>query len=410
MHKRNLTFRPREERGFVLILVLVLLALVTILVVASSIMARIERRASWNTARVEQARQNALFALSVAVGQLQRAAGPDQRVTARADILSSGASIAQPYWTGVWQTYNTTHGGFQYLDGETGGVAGSAMSTSTNGYNIRQWSTISGTNTNVTGTNALATCPSMAWLISGGTNNALINPSTTSTSNWFSNSVVLAKNLNIASSGSANATGITSVIVPLVPIMGTTMGITVNTSGTAGKYGYWVSDEGIKARVNLIDPTYGVVPQRTGTNFTLNQLHFLTPQANPVQNGLLGSVDTMTDIRSSQYASDLKGKVTTLQSLSLVGQQASPAVPLAGMSGTGGAFFSPDVTTWSRGVLADVCNGGLKVDLSQLFEESNQSIQQLRDQFQTMAACAAGLGFGRCQGLVDHRTLFRCWQ
>jgi hypothetical protein len=343
-----------SQPGFVLVLVLVLLALVTILVVVSSILARVERRASWNSARVELARQNALFALNVAVAQLQREAGPDQRVTARADILSSGTAIGQPYWTGVWKTYDASTGGFQYLDGETGGIAGSAMGTGTTGYNIRQWSTIG----SGTGTTPLANCPNMVWLVSGGTNTAIVNPTTGSTASWMSHSVVLAKNLSFT--GSTGVVTGTAVTVPLVPVYsGTT-----NTPSAVGKYGYWVSDEGVKARINLADPTYGVSPS---SSFAENQLHFLTPQANAAQNGILGSANN-TDLRNPQYASDLTSKVTTLQSLGLVGA-ASPPGPVAGMSGTAAAYYSPDATTYSRGVLADVRNGGLKVDLSQLFED-----------------------------------------
>jgi hypothetical protein len=356
-----------QQSGFVLILVLVLLALVTILVTVTTLMSRIERRSSWNAARIELARQNALFALDTALAQLQRAAGPDQRVTARADILGNSTNIAQPYWTGVWQTYDSQTAasgtGFQYLDGQTGGIAGSAMGTGTTGYNIRQWSTMGSPST--TGTVPLVTCANMIWLVSGGTNNTTINPSAASTS-WTSNSVVLAKNLNAASAYSGS-TGTLSVSVPLVPMMGTTVGS--NALKTLGKYGYWVSDEGVKARVNLADPTYGVAAQTSGANFVQNQQHFLTPQANPVQNGLLGSANTTNDLRSTAVVptSDFT-KVTTLQSMGLTGS----GVALTGMSGTGAAFFSPDATTYSRGVLADVCNGGLKLDLSQIFEDSKQ--------------------------------------
>ncbi len=51
-----------------------------------------------------QARANARMALMQAIGELQRYAGPDQRVTARADILENGAGIANKNWFGVWST------------------------------------------------------------------------------------------------------------------------------------------------------------------------------------------------------------------------------------------------------------------------------------------------------------------
>ena len=55
------------------------------------------------------ARHNAKFALNIAVSELQKYAGPDQRVTARADILEEysditdpSATVEHPYYTVVW--------------------------------------------------------------------------------------------------------------------------------------------------------------------------------------------------------------------------------------------------------------------------------------------------------------------
>jgi len=52
---------------------------------------------------------NALLGLQVALGELQAAAGPDQRVTANAEILEGGYSSVAPIegkaqWSGVWKT------------------------------------------------------------------------------------------------------------------------------------------------------------------------------------------------------------------------------------------------------------------------------------------------------------------
>lgn len=63
---------------------------------------RIETGISRNTQDHARARQNALVGLNVALGRLQAAAGPDQRVTATADIIGA----ANTRWTGVWDTTN----------------------------------------------------------------------------------------------------------------------------------------------------------------------------------------------------------------------------------------------------------------------------------------------------------------
>lgn len=54
-------------------------------------------------AAVSAARSNAKQALKLAIAKLQETAGPDQRVTAMADILDS--HIARPHLTGVWNSW-----------------------------------------------------------------------------------------------------------------------------------------------------------------------------------------------------------------------------------------------------------------------------------------------------------------
>ena len=53
-----------------------------------------------------QARANARLALMLAMGELQKSAGPDQRITAAADILpaSKPATPGHAQWAGVWDT------------------------------------------------------------------------------------------------------------------------------------------------------------------------------------------------------------------------------------------------------------------------------------------------------------------
>ncbi len=48
------------------------------------------------------ARANARLAVMQAIGQLQRVLGPDQRVSASADLLGTG--LRHPHWTGAWRS------------------------------------------------------------------------------------------------------------------------------------------------------------------------------------------------------------------------------------------------------------------------------------------------------------------
>ena len=97
MRKRR-THRP----AFVLVISLLLMALILLVALGLTGLASIEIRRSAHTVQDAQARANARLALMLAIGQLQRTLGPDQRVSATAEI--SGKTIAQPHWTGVWRT------------------------------------------------------------------------------------------------------------------------------------------------------------------------------------------------------------------------------------------------------------------------------------------------------------------
>lgn len=109
MHRRKLApanifelARKRKKDGFALILALGLMALLLVLLLSLSTLSRMETGINEARSQHQQSRQNALLGLKIALGNLQKLAGPDQRVTARADLLGQGS--ANPYWTGVWAT------------------------------------------------------------------------------------------------------------------------------------------------------------------------------------------------------------------------------------------------------------------------------------------------------------------
>lgn len=106
-------FLPRRSRqsGFALLIVLSLLGLLVLLLLSLASFTRVETNIASASQSSAQARQNALTALNLALGQLQRAAGPDKRVTATAaNTLSNTYPLPNtefaknPYWTGVWDT------------------------------------------------------------------------------------------------------------------------------------------------------------------------------------------------------------------------------------------------------------------------------------------------------------------
>ncbi|MES2920333.1 MAG: hypothetical protein V4819_02235 [Verrucomicrobiota bacterium] len=101
-HNRS---RPRSNpRGFALIVTLSLMILLTVIAVGLLTLSSISLRTSSQGSAMATARSNARLALMLAIGELQKTAGPDTRVTARADILDP--KTASPRLTGVWKSWD----------------------------------------------------------------------------------------------------------------------------------------------------------------------------------------------------------------------------------------------------------------------------------------------------------------
>lgn len=83
-----------------------LMVLLTILALGLLSLSSIYMRAASSGQAMATARANARMALMLAIGDLQKSAGPDQRVTAAADILPAAkpAATGRAHWTGVWDT------------------------------------------------------------------------------------------------------------------------------------------------------------------------------------------------------------------------------------------------------------------------------------------------------------------
>lgn len=96
--------------GFMLMLILVL-----------STLTQLEMATASTREQKDLARENARLGLLIALGQLQQTAGPDQRVTARAEILGDGNFYpGNRYWTGVWNTKSMAAGPEWLISGSPG--------------------------------------------------------------------------------------------------------------------------------------------------------------------------------------------------------------------------------------------------------------------------------------------------
>lgn len=95
------------RHGFALVLVVSLLALLVLLAYALSALSRVDSQIAGTAVHQVQARQNALLGLQMAIGELQRHAGPDERITGMAGITGAagtapGANNPARHWCGVW--------------------------------------------------------------------------------------------------------------------------------------------------------------------------------------------------------------------------------------------------------------------------------------------------------------------
>lgn len=99
--RRLVTFVAARKPGFALVITLSLMVLLTLLAVGLLTLSSISLRSTAQAGDLAIARSNARLALLLAMGELQKQAGPDTRVTARADLLKEN----YPPVTGVWRSW-----------------------------------------------------------------------------------------------------------------------------------------------------------------------------------------------------------------------------------------------------------------------------------------------------------------
>lgn len=106
------SLRGRGDRGFALVVTVTLMMLLTILALGLLGLSAISLRSAGTGSAVAEARANARLAMMLALGDLQRHAGPDARATAPAEVLDGN----HPPLTGVWRGWEgSNHDTRQFL-------------------------------------------------------------------------------------------------------------------------------------------------------------------------------------------------------------------------------------------------------------------------------------------------------
>jgi type II secretory pathway pseudopilin PulG len=327
--KLNSSKSPRNL-GFALVATLLLLILLSLLAVGLLSLSSVALRSSFQGSAQAEARANARLALMIAIGELQKQMGADQRVSASGAIISD-SSVMHPHWTGVWDSW------------QAGGMASGADTKS-------EHSTIAGASNSGMAPSYQAQRKDhfRAWLLSlnSGEANQVGLPSSLALSgvalpNGTADAVRLVGKGSLGA-GSGTADYVSARLLPVK---------SAASAGVAsGRYGWWVGDESQKARI--MDDPYEAIASPTAADKIFRQ-------QSPGSTG----TSTVKGLESISATAQLNG-LPSLQTLDLVrvGTTRGKKDPKPSEN-----FHS--VTPFSRSVIADVREGGLKRDLNTLLEQ-----------------------------------------
>jgi hypothetical protein len=346
--------RRQQRAGFALVIALVMMAMLLVLVISLVMFLALELRFSTTVADRQVARLNALYSLRLAVAQLQQEAGPDQRVTAQANVTipTTASSIEgrrsrlrdewkdrNPYYTGVWHTREKAG------DGDDDPTA-----PQHNGTDLPPAWLVSGEKQFNT--------PAYASNISNYEDGYKVP--WTRVRDTSTDDVILFRALPADFKSATDYERFpfdTRVTAAKVAIKD-------SDNNTVGNFAYWVGDEGVKARLN------------TQNVLTTNSRDF---------SAQLGTARYIARaVASGRAAFELYPEWDTLQSddedivnaLTTASYAAHKKLDSFVQSNAASDTFSVsisnlyahDVTAYSQGILTDVRNGGLKWDLSLAFE------------------------------------------
>lgn len=352
------------RRGFALLITIVLVAFLVLLLVGLATFTRVETQVADNSQQIAAARQNALMALNLAVGRLQTTTGPDQRVTATADLQPIADGGRNDPATGIDLTSGTTTTVLNNVDGAWR-AAGRG-----NRHWVGAWKNGNSTGFNANRPAEYNPTPQLeAWLVSGNETIADAYKPTDALAGLTMAAVTddrAALNPIAGAAGSyrllvgKNTADIKSTVPASIDraVAAPQIAITANNvpglSGPqpVGHYAWWIGDEGVKARANLVDEYHSATPsanddlvrlasaQRPAVEAITTTLATAYPENDPALKKLL-SFDQFAFVSSAaQFADEYKPRYH-------------------------------DLTLFSRGVLSDTRHGGLRIDLTHLLSQGS---------------------------------------
>jgi hypothetical protein len=298
--------KHRCKPGFALIATISVMVLLVMIALAMLSLSTIELRASQNGRAQAEAQANARVALMIAIGELQRTMGPDQRISARAETMAlhpqlgiavgsnpAASNTPKSWWVGV-----------SHSDPDKGIDPDMAIGPNN---------------------------PSVVWLISG------LDPAATAQTQ-----ITSAQPFKMPVTMYGDQSIDTAVFTGGEPIEAGLVDVTDASGKSTGAYAYLIDDNGMKAQLAASNPKVR---------------NDLPPTGGGVLPGLY-NISILQDMRGLAAAEIADyGKLGSINDLQLLGADisASKAKRLG-------------YTTRSRGVLSDVRKGGLKKDLTIAFE------------------------------------------
>jgi hypothetical protein len=327
---KNKRTKLRGSEGFALVITLSLMILLTVVAVGLLSLSAVSLRSTSQSQAKSEAQSNARLALMIALGELQKQLGPDQRVSANSSILAD-SNVRHPHWTGVWDSWR----------------AGPVDRTNPTPDDLSAHQTIPDARAVPNGMSPTYAANRAdhfrSWLLS-------LNPNEAS-------SISAARDLQLAGTRmpAANATAVQLVAEGSLGtganaadfVSARLLNVQPGATGGSlrGRYGWWIGDESQKARVT--DDSFASPGQ------SLTTAERIFRQQAPASTGT-------STIRGLENLTN-DNQLATLPSLSTLNL-------VSGASGLPAQANFHSITPFSHNVLADVREGGLKRDLSTLLE------------------------------------------
>lgn len=311
-----------SAKGFALVVTLTMMVLLTVIAVGLLSLSSITlRTASQNSAQAE-AQANARMALMIAIGELQKQMGPDQRISANSAILDD-STVTHSNWLGVWDSWKAGVGEASQhstIDGIADQMAPTYLPNRSDYF--RKW-LVSLTEDEMSNIESPKNLTLNASPMPGSDDDAifLVADGSLGTDAGKVPDYVAARILDIKDKGNSEVTG---------------------------RYGWWIGDESQKAR--LMDDSY--LPSPTAPALTAAEKIYRSAAPASMGTKTISGLENMAD--DAQLAA-----LPSLATLDLV----------TGAVGRPAQQNFHDTTPFSYSILTDVREGGLKRDLSTILEQ-----------------------------------------